>query len=106
MRFTSRRLIFYHHNGLLDQPEVVEANGHVVEQQLRPTRLVAEQRHLEGQVHPDLGKNTHQEKSYEGTCCRVVVADGVVAVERDDRNLENTAVWTMERLVGVVAEER
>ena len=91
MPIKSRSVIFYHHNGHPDQPEVVEANDHVVEQQLRPTRLVAEQRHLEGQVHPDLGKNSHQERSYEGTCYRVAVADGVVAAERDDKNLENTA---------------
>jgi hypothetical protein len=85
------KIIFYHHNELLDQLEVVEANVHVVAQQLRLIHLVAEQRHLEGQVHPDLGKNSHQEKSYEGTCYRVVVADGVVAAERNDRNPENTA---------------
>ena len=37
-------IIFYQHNGHLDWPEVVEANDHVVEQQLQPTRLVAERR--------------------------------------------------------------
>ena len=93
MRFTNRRLIFYHHNGLLDQPEVVEASDHVVEQQLQPIRLVAEQHHPEEQIHRDLGKNSHQERSCEGTCYRVVVADGVVvAAERDDRIPGNTAV--------------
>ena len=79
----SCQIIFYHHNGHLDRPEVVEVNDHVVEQQLRPTRPVAEQCHLEWQVLPDLGNNSHEEKSYEGTCYRVVVA-----AERDDRNLE------------------
>ena len=106
--YTSRRIIFYHHNGHPDRPEAVEANDHVVEQQQRPTRLVAEQRHLEQQVLPDLGKNNHQVKSYEGTCYRVVVvvADDVVAAERDDRNPENTAEQKTERPVGVAAEEK
>lgn len=103
--YTGRGIIFYHHNGLLDQPEVVEANDHVVEQQQQPTRLAAEQHHLERQVLPDLGKNSHQERSYEGTCYRVVVADGVAAAERDDRNPESTAEQKTERLVGVAAEE-
>ena len=106
IRITSHWIIiFSHHNGHLDQPEVVEASD-VVEQQLRPIRLVAEQYHLLGQVHPDLGKNSRQGKSYEGTCYRVVVADGVVAAERYDKNLENTAEWRTETLVDVVAEEK
>ena len=104
MRFT---IIFYH-SALLDQPGVVEEASESVGWQLRLDPPVAGQCCLKEWDHQVPGRNNHQGTSCEDCiCCRVVVVDGVVAADQDDdKTRENTVVWRMVGLVGVVVEER